>query len=241
MSLLKIPFLVASAIGMHISFTSPSLPPSPQEKMVPSASESFIQSMGLDCWLPDLLKIIAWAASSIEVANILAMHMGPSQIPDGVYGASALQFLRALHTTPITPAFLVGSLSVTVGGISRRYCMLTLGKFWSFPLSVRKEHRIVTSGPYSIVRHPSYTSYLAQYVGIVITHGSEWSWMRQSGILQLPYMKVSVAIVFLVFTACIPIGINRSSVEDKMLQRALGEDWENWAKKVKYKLIPGIY
>ncbi|KAG1822160.1 hypothetical protein EV424DRAFT_1511368 [Suillus variegatus] len=241
MSLLKIPFLVASAIGMHISLTSPSLPPSPQEKMVPSASESFIQSMSLDRWLLDLFKIIAWAASSIEVANILAMHMGPSQIPDVVYGASALQFLRALHSTPITPAFLAGSLSVTVGGIFRRYCMSTLGKFWSFPLSVRKEHRIVTSGPYSIVRHPSYTSYFLQYVGIVITHGSEWSWMRQSGILQLPYMKASVAIVFLVLTAGVAASINRSSVEDKMLQRALGEDWENWARKVKYKLIPGIY
>ncbi|KAG2113024.1 uncharacterized protein F5147DRAFT_631760 [Suillus discolor] len=240
MSLLKIPFLVASAIGVHISFTSPSLPPSPQEKMVPSASELFLQGMGLHCWLPYLLKV-CFSSSSIEVANILAMHMGPSQIPDGVYGASALQFLRALHTTPITPAFIVGSLSVTVGGIFRRYCMLTLGKFWSFPLSVRKEHRIVTSGPYSIVRHPSYTSYLPQYVGIVITHGSEWSWMRQSGILQLPYMKVSVAIIFLLLTAGVLFGINRSSVEDKMLQRALGEDWENWAKKVKYKLIPGIY
>ncbi|KAG2050959.1 hypothetical protein BDR06DRAFT_1062228 [Suillus hirtellus] len=220
MSLLKITFLVASAIGMHISLTSPSLPLSPQEKMVPSASELFLQNMSLD-------------PSSIEAANILAMHMGPSQIPDVVYGASALQFLRALHSMPITPAFLAGSLSVTVGGIFRRYCMSTLGKFWSFPLSVRKEHRIVTSGPYSIVRHPSYTSYLLQYIGIVITHGSKWSWMRQSGILQLPYMKVSVVIALLLFTAAIPL--------DKMLQRALGEDWEDWAKKVRYKLIPGIY
>ncbi|KAG1880472.1 hypothetical protein C8R48DRAFT_588549 [Suillus tomentosus] len=240
MSLLKIPFLVASAIGMHISLTSPSLPPSPQEKMVPSASESFLQNMSLDRWLRDFFKV-CFSSSSIEAANILAMHMGPSQIPDVVYGASALQFLRALHSTPITPAFLAGSLSITVGGIFRRYCMSTLGKFWSFPLSVRKEHRIVTSGPYSIVRHPSYTSYLLQYVGIVITHGSKWSWMRQSGILQLPYMKVSVVIALLLFTAAIPFIINRSSVEDKMLQRALGEDWEDWAKKVRYKLIPGIY
>ncbi|KAG2035076.1 hypothetical protein BDR03DRAFT_900496 [Suillus americanus] len=59
--------------------------------------------------------------------------------------------------------------------------MSTLGKFWSFLLSVRKEHRIITSGPYSIIRHPSYTSFIVQYVGIVITHASEGSWMRHSG------------------------------------------------------------
>ncbi|KAG2035079.1 hypothetical protein BDR03DRAFT_900506, partial [Suillus americanus] len=240
MSLLKIPFLVASAIGMHISLTSPSLPPSPQEKVVPSASESLlILFEGLR--VPELIKIITLVASSIEVANILAVHIGPSQIPESVYGASAVQLLRALHPMPITPVFLASSLSVTVGGMLRRYCMLTLGKFWSFPLSVRKEHKIVTSGPYSIVRHPSYTGFLLQCVGTVITHGSQGSWMRQSGILEVPYMKVFAVMVFFLFTTCALSTINRSSVEDKMLQRSLGEDWENWAKKVKYRLFPGVY
>ncbi|KAG1872196.1 hypothetical protein F4604DRAFT_1767995 [Suillus subluteus] len=241
MSLLKIPFLVASAIGMHISLTSPSLPPSSQEKVVSSASESLI-SLFLDLRGPELFKIGAWAASFVEVANILAMHiLGPSQIPECIYGASAVQLLHTLHPTPIALVFLASSLSVAVGGMLRLYCMSTLGKFWSFSLSVRKEHRIVTSGPYSIVRHPSYTGFLLQYVGIVITHGSQGSWMRQSGILEVPYMKALAAIVFFLLTTGALGAINRSSVEDKMMQRALGEDWENWAKKVKYRLLPGVY
>lgn len=169
------------------------------------------------------------------------MHIGPSHIPESVYGASAVQLLHALHPTPVTPVFLAGSLSITVGGLLRLYCMSTLGKFWSFPLSVRKEHRIVTSGPYSIVRHPSYTAFLLQYVGIIITYGSKGSWMRQSGILQVPYMKVSAAIVFFLLTTGVSTVTNRTSVEDKMLQRALGQDWESWAKKVKYRLFPGVY
>ncbi|KAG1872231.1 hypothetical protein F4604DRAFT_1681332 [Suillus subluteus] len=240
MSLLKIPFLVASAIGMHISMTSRSLPPSSQEKVVPSVSESFI-TLFLHLQGPDSFKISAWAASLVEVANILATHIGPSHIPEDVYGASAVRFLRTLHPTPITPIFLAGSLSVIAGGVLRLYCMLALGKFWSFPLSVRKEHKIITSGPYSIVRHPSYTGFLLQYVGIVIMHGSQGSWMRQSGILQVPYMKVLAMIVLLMYTAIASVAIDRSLVEDKILQRALGEDWENWAKKVKYRLLPGIY
>ncbi|KAG2029424.1 hypothetical protein BDR03DRAFT_975834 [Suillus americanus] len=240
MSLLKIPFLVASAIGMHISLTSPSLPPSSQEKVVPSASESFL-NLFLGLRGPELMKIGAWVASSVEVANILAMHIGPSHIPEAVYGTSAVQLLRALHPTPITPVFLAGSLFVTVGGMLRLYCMSTLGKFWSFSLSVRQEHRIVTSGPYSIVRHPSYTGLFLQYVGIVIAHGSKGSWMRHSGILQVPYMKVSAALVFFLVTTSFLTVIGRTSVEDKMMQGALGKDWENWAKKVKYRLLPGVY
>ncbi|KAG2067221.1 hypothetical protein BDR04DRAFT_1105375 [Suillus decipiens] len=240
MSLLKVPFLVASAISLHTSLTSPSPPPLPQEKVVPSAFESFM-NLALNIRLPEFVKITAWAASLVEVANILAMHIGPLQIPEGIYGASAVRLLYTLHPTPITPVFLAGSLSVLIGGMLRLYCMSTLGKLWSFPLSVRKEHRIVTNGPYSIVRHPSYSGLLLQYIGVVITHGSEGSWIRQSGILQLPYMKVLLATAFLVFTTGVFLIVNRCSAEDKMLQRALGEDWENWAKEVKYRLIPGVY
>lgn len=240
MSLLKIPFLVASAIGIHTSLTSPSPPPLPQEKVVPSAFESFM-NLALSIRLPEFVKITAWAVSLVEVANILAMHIGPLHIPEGIYGASAVRLLYTLRSTPITPVFLAGSLSVLIGGMLRLYCMSTLGKLWSFPLSVRKEHRIVTNGPYSIVRHPSYSGLLLQYIGVVITHGSEGSWIRQSGILQLPYMKVLLATAFLVFTTGVFLIVNRCSAEDKMLQRALGEDWENWAKEVKYRLIPGVY
>ncbi|KAG1805928.1 uncharacterized protein BJ212DRAFT_1327448 [Suillus subaureus] len=42
MSLLKIPFILVSAIGIHISFTSPSPPPSSKEKVVPSSLEFFV-------------------------------------------------------------------------------------------------------------------------------------------------------------------------------------------------------
>ncbi|KAG1829270.1 hypothetical protein EV424DRAFT_1535883 [Suillus variegatus] len=111
-------------------------------------------------WGYDIKKICTWAASSVEVANLLVTHIDPSQIPEGIYGARALQFLGALHPTPISPAFLAGSLAVTIGGVLRLYCMSTLGKYWSWPLSVRREHRLVTSGPYSLFRHPSYTGFL---------------------------------------------------------------------------------
>ncbi|KAG1883295.1 hypothetical protein F4604DRAFT_283084 [Suillus subluteus] len=241
MSLLKIPFILVSAIGIHISFTSPSPPPSTKEKVVPSSLESFVGwFLKLRCM--ELMKISAWAASSAEVASILAMHIGPSHIPEGIYGARAVQLLRVLHPTPITPVFLFGSIAVVIGGALRLYCILTLGKLWSFHLSIRKEHRLVTSGPYSVVRHPSYTGLLLQSAGAAVMYGSQGSWMRQSGILQVPFIKVLAVTSFFVFTPlCAWISISRPAVEDQMLQRALGEEWDNWAKKVRYRLISGVY
>ncbi|KAG1733704.1 hypothetical protein EDB19DRAFT_1911422 [Suillus lakei] len=237
MSLLKIPFIIASAIGVHVSFTTCSRPPSSEEKVVPTAFESLLK------WLTrfgslEFMKISTWAVSAVEVANIAAMHIDPSQIPDST---RAVQLLRALHPTPIAPAFIAGSLAIMVGSALRLYCMSTLGKHWSFQLSIRKEHRLVTSGPYSIVRHPSYTGLLLQNIGIVAMYGSQGSWMRQSGILQVPFMKALAAANVFFIAIGFWLSISRPAVEDKMLQSALGEEWDNWAKKVKYRLLPGVY
>ncbi|KAG1768149.1 hypothetical protein EDD22DRAFT_949646 [Suillus occidentalis] len=240
MSLLKIPFLVASAIGVHVSFTSSSRPPLSEEKVMPTVFESSICS-AMTFYGLDLLKMSAWAVTFAEVANILAMHIDLSQVPGNIYGTKAVQLLYSLHPTPINPTFIVGSLAIAIGGALRLYCILTLGKLWSFQLSVRKEHNLVTSGPYSIVRHPSYTGLLLQDIGIIVMYGSQGSWMRQSGILHAPFAKVLVVVNVLFLVIGIWLSISRPAIEDNMLQRAMGDDWKNWAKKVKYRLLPGFY
>jgi protein-S-isoprenylcysteine O-methyltransferase Ste14 len=65
--------------------------------------------------------------------------------------------------------------------------------------------------------------------------------MWQSGILKVPFMTALAVAGCLMYTIALWISITRPAIEDQMLQRAMGEDWENWAKKVKYRLLPGIY
>ncbi|OJA20995.1 hypothetical protein AZE42_09127 [Rhizopogon vesiculosus] len=60
-----------------------------------------------------LSKISMLAVWSAEVASILVARLDPSYTPEGVYEARAVQLLRTLHPTPITTAFLAGSLAVT--------------------------------------------------------------------------------------------------------------------------------
>ena len=53
------------------------------------------------------------------------------------------------------------------GGLLRLHCYRTLGRFFTFDVSIHEGHQLVTTGSYSIVRHPSYTHLAA--------HGS-WNW-----------------------------------------------------------------
>jgi protein-S-isoprenylcysteine O-methyltransferase Ste14 len=46
-----------------------------------------------------------------------------------------------------------------------------LGKNWGVPMSLRQEHELVTSGPYSFMRHPIYTGILIAMFGSGLSEG----------------------------------------------------------------------
>jgi len=64
---------------------------------------------------------------------------------------------------------------VTLGGLIRLECYRQLGTMFTFEMSIRKDHMLVTSGPYGIVRHPGYTGILLVISGMLLLHASEVS------------------------------------------------------------------
>lgn len=44
----------------------------------------------------------------------------------------------------------------------------TLGSYWSIRIEIKKEHRLVTHGPYRLVRHPLYTALFLGYLGTLL-------------------------------------------------------------------------
>jgi protein-S-isoprenylcysteine O-methyltransferase Ste14 len=48
------------------------------------------------------------------------------------------------------------------------WTQVALGKEWSPQLQLRKEHHIVTTGPYSRIRHPLYTAMFGYGIGIAL-------------------------------------------------------------------------
>lgn len=83
-----------------------------------------------------------------------------------------------------------------------------------------KGHKVVTTGPYRYVRHPMYVGVILMFIAIPLALGSVY------GIIP----GVLLIIVFLI----------RTSLEDKTLREEL-PGYEEYSRKTKYRLLPGIW
>ncbi|KAG1797226.1 hypothetical protein EV424DRAFT_1432191 [Suillus variegatus] len=233
--LLKVPFILSSAIAQQVAFTPPNIPSG--EETIPQTFNERVLTRLMTYGFPTM-KALYWIVSFAEVAIIA------SQTADSL---SVIQAIarhatgHGIHDTPITFPFILGTTLTAAGGLGRWWCYRTLGRFFTFELSVRKGHHIVTTGPYAVIRHPAYTAGIMQLIGMVMLHGSPTSWLRHSGVLDIPGLKLAV-MSWLVGVTLLGIGsVFRVSEEDKALKSAFGDEWARWAKAVRYRLIPGIY
>jgi protein-S-isoprenylcysteine O-methyltransferase Ste14 len=81
------------------------------------------------------------------------------------------------------------------------------------------DQKVISTGPYALVRHPMYTGALVMLLGIPISLGSWWG--------------------LLVIAAMIPALIGRLIDEEKFLARNL-PGYVEYQKKVRYRLVPLI-
>lgn len=54
------------------------------------------------------------------------------------------------------------------------WARMNLGRNWGMPMSLRQDHELVTSGPYSYVRHPIYTGIMLAMIGSALAVGLLW-------------------------------------------------------------------
>ncbi len=78
----------------------------------------------------------------------------------------------------------------------------------------------MTTGPYQFVRHPGYTGALLINIGLPLLLGSLWAF--------IPSVMTVLGLIV------------RTVPEDRFLLRELN-GYADYAKKVKWKLIPGIW
>ena len=135
----------------------------------------------------------------------------------------------------------IGMVFIISAGVLRLQCYRTMGRLFTYDVSIREGHQLVTTGPYSIVRHPSYTGALLMDIGMIPWFTSGGAWVMESGVMgTLPGTMVVFGIMADISGVCASL-CRRMSVEDELLKDKFKEEWENWARRVPYALIPWVY
>lgn len=119
-------------------------------------------------------------------------------------------------------------------------CYNALGALFTFEITVRPKHELITHGPYSCVRHPSYTGVYLTLVGITTVLLAPGTWTFEYGI----HNPFGALVLGLWFLKCVFVfrGMEvRSKAEDDLLRANFGLEWEEYANKVQYKFVPWIY
>jgi protein-S-isoprenylcysteine O-methyltransferase Ste14 len=123
------------------------------------------------------------------------------------------------------PIDIVGglvALAVMLIGLGLRvWAAMTLGGYYTRTLTTTKDHRVVTTGPYSRIRHPA-------YLGVILL----WSGF---GVLS---SNLVLALLFPVMF--VAIYLYRISVEERMLVEVLGAAYVQYQRRTR-KLIPFVY
>lgn len=90
-------------------------------------------------------------------AGLLALAFACLWIIPGIYALTG--FPHALDR-PLIPAIAYVGVATLCAALWLFYrSHLDLGRNWSISLEIRKEHRLVTTGVYRLVRHPMYSSF----------------------------------------------------------------------------------
>jgi protein-S-isoprenylcysteine O-methyltransferase Ste14 len=121
----------------------------------------------------------------------------------------------------LPPVFQVAGFPITLVGIlGMFYCRRFLGKFWTAETSLQSGHKIISSGPYGLVRHPIYSFAILAYLGAGLVFSAWWN------------LLLTAAIIFFY--------VIKTYDEDKFLIENL-PGYAEYAQKVRCRLVRGVW
>lgn len=125
--------------------------------------------------------------------------------------------------TPLFPTWLniLGLVLIALGYAFAAWGLIE-NRFFSSTVHIQTDrgHSVCNSGPYRIVRHPGYAGNLLAVAGIIMALNSMWT--------LIPAV------------AALVIAVIRTTLEDKTLHEEL-PGYRDYARRVRYRLFPGIY
>ena len=139
----------------------------------------------------------------------------------------AIPILAALddgrfHWFPVPWRVCLLGYTFLIAGLAGMTWAQSVNKFFEASVRIQTErgHTVIDTGPYAVVRHPGYAAGYLVFIGMPLALGSLWA---------------LVPVILL----C-PLLVLRTVWEDQMLQNELA-GYQEYAQRVRYRLLPGIW
>ena len=184
------------------------------------------------------VMILSWFAFVV----VFLLQEKPASAPESkrerssIFGIAlqglAYAIVWTIHRPPFTPiapmsksfeiALAILTMALAIGSVW--FCsaaIRTLGKQWSLAARLVEGHKLITEGPYGVVRNPIY--------------------MGMFGMLLATGLAISNWIGLLIATVVYAIGTAiRVRSEEKLLREAFGAEFEAYARRVP-ALVPFLF
>ncbi|WFU51624.1 protein-S-isoprenylcysteine O-methyltransferase [Sinorhizobium terangae] len=164
------------------------------------------------------VRVVSNRRSRSETIGLAAALFGLAIVP-GFYVATGKP--EAADYPAHAWAVVVGALTFALAMWVFRRTHKELGRNWSISLEIRDKHELICRGPYALVRHPMYTSFLLMGVGQAFLL-SNWV----AGLAGL----VGFAVLFVL----------RVEKEERMMLEIFGSQYRDYMDRTK-RIIPYLY
>lgn len=164
------------------------------------------------------VRVVSHRRSTSEKLGLAAALLGLAIIP-AFYVATGIPE-GADHPARLW-AVVLGAVIFCLAMWVFRRTHKELGRNWSITLEVRDKHELIRRGPYALVRHPMYTSFLLMGVGQAFLLPN---WV--AGLAGL----AGFAVLFLL----------RVDKEERMMMEMFGSEYRDYMADTK-RIIPYIY
>lgn len=123
-------------------------------------------------------------------------------------------------SSPVPPyVSLIGAALVALG-LFIDLLVFRENSYGASNITVEADQRVISTGPYALIRHPMYAGVLIMVIGVPLALASWWG----------------LAIIFLV----VPVLAWRILDEEKLLKKDL-PGYVDYTRKVRYRLVPYIW
>lgn len=158
--------------------------------------------------------------ATIEWGSLVVVVAG---LGIGIVGAVFVALRVAWAAIPVgrLELFVAGIVLMVLGIAFRAWSVIVLGRNFTVYVQVRDEQPVVETGPYRLLRHPSYTGLLVVCLGIGLALGN---WLALVVVVVVP----TIAILL------------RIRVEERALLAGIGEPYRRFAETRK-RLIPWVW